>query len=456
MPEEDLFELCALTADDFANVDMGDDERVVPVTAPQRASPTLSTSTTVAAADSTPAESWAAEQRTQNEEVVLLSTGSSCLPEVNGALSDEQCLLHRVERCVLETNAEELETISSTTEAAEAAVPARKQALYTAQALVEGDFEQLLSSCTAFAEAAPQSCSTLQDVAALISSRVQSYIAGEAAAAEAQAWRRAELNWLGAAALNLFLQSNYTGPELSSTAVDSVNEWLASRLGLANPTAAANSFLSVDGELPYPRSTLPGALLFARVLLAVLAGADAALWTAASDSSTATAEQPAAAATTASSVQQQQQQQQLSTLLWWSGRACVAHGRLLLSSTRSATLWAEARHSFGHVIAVFGDVSSGTGASYVAARAWQEWGLAQHHFDDVSKGKHSFARAQQASGLQAEVSGAMGKRTKYQEKELAQIVLLAQSAVPVQVSHSCTWSISSYKPCQSYCVHMLC
>eukprot|EP00953_Heterococcus_sp_UTEX-ZZ885_P025586 13913-Heterococcus_DN1.PRE.2 len=322
MPEEDLFELCALTADDFANVDMGDDERVVPVTAPQRASPAPSSTAVAAAADSTPAESWAAEQRTQNEEVVLLSSGSECLPEVYGALSDEQRLLHRVERCVLETNAQELETISSTTEAATAATPARKQALCTAQALVKGDFEQLLSSCTAFAEAAPQSCSTLQDVAALISSRVQSYIAGEAAAAEAQAWRRAELNWLGAAALNLFLQSNYTGPELSSTAVDSVNEWLASRLGLANPTAAANSFLSVDGELPYPRSTLPGALLFARVLLAVLAGADAALWTAASDSSsTATAEQPAAAAITASS-SQQQQQQQLSTLLWWSGRAC--------------------------------------------------------------------------------------------------------------------------------------
>jgi hypothetical protein len=440
MPEEDLFELCALTADDFANVDMGEDERVVPAAAPQRTAPALS-STAAAAGDSAPAESWAAEQRTQNEEVVLLSTGSSCLPEANGALSDEQRLLHRVERCVLGTNAEELETISSTaTEAATAAALARKQALQTAQTLVKGDFEQLLSSCAAFAEAAPHICSTLQDVAALISSRVQSYIAGEAAV-EAQAWRRAELNWLGAAALNLFLQSNYTGPELSSSVVDSVNEWLASRLGLASPTAAANSFLSVDGELPYPRSTLPGALLFARVLLAVLAGADAALWTAASDSTStapatadsAAAEPSKAVAATSSS---QKQQQQLSTLLWWSGRACVAHGRLLLSSVRSATLWAEARHSFGHVIAVFGDVSSGTGASYMAARAWQEWGLAQHHFDDVSKGKHSFARAQQASGLQAEVSGALGKRTKYQEKELAQIVLLAQSAVPVQVTNT--------------------
>ena len=208
MPEEDLFELCALTADDFANVDMGEDERVVPAAAPQRTAPALS-STAAAAGDSAPAESWAAEQRTQNEEVVLLSTGSSCLPEANGALSDEQRLLHRVERCVLETNAEELETISSTaTEAATAAALARKQALQTAQTLVKGDFEQLLSSCAAFAEAAPHICSTLQDVAALISSRVQSYIAGEAAV-EAQAWRRAELNWLGAAALNLFLQCIY-------------------------------------------------------------------------------------------------------------------------------------------------------------------------------------------------------------------------------------------------------
>lgn len=50
---------------------------------------------------------------------------------------------------------------------------------------------------------------------------------------------------------------------------------------------------------------------------------------------------------------------------------------------------------------------------------------------DPSKGKESFARAKEASGLTAGLTGALGKRTKYQQSQIAQLVLVASSATPV-------------------------
>ncbi|CAN0574424.1 unnamed protein product, partial [Ectocarpus sp. 12 AP-2014] len=47
---------------------------------------------------------------------------------------------------------------------------------------------------------------------------------------------------------------------------------------------------------------------------------------------------------------------------------------------------------------------------------------------DPSKGKESFARAKEASGLTAGLTGALGKRTKYQQSQIAQLVLVASSA----------------------------
>lgn len=51
-------------------------------------------------------------------------------------------------------------------------------------------------------------------------------------------------------------------------------------------------------------------------------------------------------------------------------------------------------------------------------------------FQDPSKGKESFARAKTASGLTAGLTGALGKRTKHQQTQVAQLVLVAESALP--------------------------
>ena len=63
-----------------------------------------------------------------------------------------------------------------------------------------------------------------------------------------------------------------------------------------------------------------------------------------------------------------------------------------------------------------------------------EFGLAQSYWMDANKGKSYFKAAQAASGLYAEITGALGKRTKFQEKATAQMVLVAKSAEPASAT----------------------
>ncbi|CAM9648991.1 unnamed protein product, partial [Ectocarpus sp. 8 AP-2014] len=282
----------------------------------------------------------------------------------------------------------------------------------------------------------------------------------------AAVWRAAEAAWVGAAALCLFLQENYAGPELGADRTEAIGAWCSDVLvgtyggvgGVGEEGAAghggggdggggvaqdlANIALTCDGELPYPQSSLPGSLVLARTILMAVAGTctgrhntlghtaptaasperEAPVW---SPDVFSFAVLPAAAGGSAvaaggagcgdsSEESFQEAVGSLSSAAWWSGRACVTHARLLISSSgRSDTLWREARGLFGRAVSLFGGGAvpaaagggGGSGGAEVARRVsgqvWLEWGLAQHHFQDPSKGKESFARAKEASGLTA-------------------------------------------------------
>ncbi|CAN0303404.1 unnamed protein product, partial [Laminaria digitata] len=105
----------------------------------------------------------------------------------------------------------------------------------------------------------------------------------------AAVWRAAEATWAGAAALSIFFQENYSGPELGPDRKDGVGAFLAERalgFGFSGDVVAvvaaadrsvsstavgavearavavtaagaqdlANVALACDGELPYPKS----------------------------------------------------------------------------------------------------------------------------------------------------------------------------------------------------------
>lgn len=253
-------------------------------------------------------------------------------------------------------------------------------------------------------------------------------------------WRAAEAMWAGAAALGLFLQENYSGPELGESCRHGIDAWFTETIMGADggsdgngsgdvdvgmgesgdtPRATstvrnlANVALACDGELPYPRSNLVGSLLLARTILTALARATKTAATTAPITMTATTpgvgKQPGAATTgkpeDEEGVTFRRAVSVLSSADWWSARACVAHARLLLSSDRSETLWREAIGLFDQSVRLFGGgvsppllpTEEGKGEKKqsklcegafsvdsvrrrVAGQVWLEWGLAQHYF----------------------------------------------------------------------------
>ncbi|KAF8885795.1 hypothetical protein BD779DRAFT_1673513 [Infundibulicybe gibba] len=63
----------------------------------------------------------------------------------------------------------------------------------------------------------------------------------------------------------------------------------------------------------------------------------------------------------------------------------------------------------------------------IAGRLMLEKGLFEHHFSHDKAAAEYFVRAARSTGLEYELTGALGKRTKFQEMELSQLVLLAES-----------------------------
>jgi tetratricopeptide (TPR) repeat protein len=360
-------DLAGLCSEDFAGVDMGDEEEEeeeggelvgnsLPPPPPSRAVAPPPPPVT----PPRQAQLWLQDGLWRDKEVVL-EAGPPELPEDRAESQRHQ--LFKLERCVIQCSL-----------GGEDWSGCPEQAVHAAKDLVEGRYLSLLQSGRLFGD-----CWGGFGTPADIRTRVIEFVGG--GDSDGASWRAAEALWTGAAALNIFVQSNYTGPELREEDVKAV----ISSLVLAEEQGSA-SILSIDGELPYPRSSHPSALVIACAILDSL------------------------------------QDQGLSTTEWWCSRAVVAHARLLLVPGRSPSLWKRAQGLFSRVLSEFGGC-----AGEMGTRAWLEWGMAQHHFEDPSKGKHSFERARQACGLEVEVSGALGRRTKYQQTPHAQLVLKTTS-----------------------------
>jgi len=63
---------------------------------------------------------------------------------------------------------------------------------------------------------------------------------------------------------------------------------------------------------------------------------------------------------------------------------------------------------------------------YISSEVMLEYGLAEHHFRKPGRGKNSFSRALEIAKLEIQVTGAEGKRTKYQQTATAQYLVRAK------------------------------
>ncbi|TFK29042.1 TPR-like protein [Coprinopsis marcescibilis] len=186
---------------------------------------------------------------------------------------------------------------------------------------------------------------------------------------------------LAVACLHAYVQSNWTGPKLdvgpldllTISTPDSITEDLVNEKAIQE--------LAFGGEPAYHLADVPAFLRFAHLILAV----------------------PFT---------------HLKTISWWRLRVTTLHQRTLDEPVAHDIHLSEELESLASFIA--NDRS-------LSGRLALERGLLHYTFDQDKQAAEYFVAAARATGMEYELTGALGKRTKFQVNELSQLVLLAES-----------------------------
>lgn len=189
---------------------------------------------------------------------------------------------------------------------------------------------------------------------------------------------------LGVACLHAFVQANWTGPDLDVKPSDVLFFSQHPRPpSISDPflNSKAVAELAYGGEPAYHLAQSAAFLRFAQILLSVA---------------------PV----------------HLSYTPWWRLRVCIVHQQVL---DEPVPLPADV---FRTLIPLALRTASDPD---LAGRLQLEQGLLEHLSSHDKSAADYFVRAARATGLQYELSGALGKRTKFQQNALSQLVLLAES-----------------------------
>lgn len=254
------------------------------------------------------------------------------------------------------------------------------------QSLLEGDFEAVLLS--------PQVLDLLGDegeavegetIEAYLERKVLAYLSHSTE--DDRLDRQTALLAVAVACLHLFVQSNWTGPPVSLHVSDLLPACLLQ--SLSEPQALQTSLLSsllLDGESVYSLVANPFCLLLARVLLVTC----------------------------------RTQLDAFQLLPWWTLRYVSVHQQVL--EARSPQLFSLAQSCMDHVSqceAVF----SSRPNTHLAVQFHLECGYTCLTYYEYSQAKEHFTKAREMAGLDIILTGALGKRTRYQQDFLAQLIL---------------------------------
>jgi len=236
-----------------------------------------------------------------------------------------------------------------------------------------------------------------------------------------------EAEMVGIAAFNLFQQLNYTGPTLHEK-LEGINPHalFTQILNADQDDASEKTFtmkrhtryhnmvlseLACDGQWPCQVVEAPYLLLLARCIFLTLSVPNHIGWVGAQVGETIEVDEGFMHLISS-----------LVAVSTWSSRATVAHERLLLTQEPTGSLWKEIEIIFPECMRRLEGKSRS-----LQAMSFLEFGLACHHFNRPKQGKALFNKAKETSGLFLQVTGAEGKRTKFQTKSTAQLVVRATS-----------------------------
>ncbi|KAF9125814.1 hypothetical protein BGW39_007124 [Mortierella sp. 14UC] len=245
---------------------------------------------------------------------------------------------------------------------------------------------------------------TSLDLSAFLSKRIHSYLAQKTTPTASSTTSSAALDVLsvGIASLYAFVQAGWTGPELGFEPVDLLPAHIRTKAKDLDKQALDK--LSVGGEELYHLSPQILFLHFARILLV--------------DHLEDLKNKDALVAKSAP---------------WWALRTLFLQQRTLEGPTGllqeqmvalidelEAVLTKEVEREQGSLEPI--------DKKEVLTRFWIEKGLVLHWYTEDTKAYEAFQKAQTSSGFRFKVTGALGKRTKFQQFDTSQLVVVAESS----------------------------
>ncbi|XP_006638893.1 tetratricopeptide repeat protein 27 isoform X1 [Lepisosteus oculatus] len=255
------------------------------------------------------------------------------------------------------------------------------------ESLLEGNFESVLLSPVILdilgADRAGE-----EKIDGFLEKQVLAYLSNSTEDDKAE--REAVLFALAVACVQLFAQSNWTGPPVDIQAHDLLPPALLQHF--SEPQALAASVLNslvLDGESVYSLVSNPILLVLARVVLISCAS----------------------------------KLESFQLLPWWALRCVALHQQLL--EERSPRLLAEAEDCMERVMKTE-DLFNNDGYRHLRIQFHLECGYASLMYYCYKKANEHFNQAKDLARLEINLTGALGKRTQFQENYLAQLILDVQ------------------------------